>query len=115
MSLSFSGYSENTLTLKADSSLTAAGGVVKVSANGAVSPCAAGNDFCGVVKSLHEGYAAVQTSGTVTVPYTGTAPAFGYAYLNANGSGGVKTGTNANRGFTVLSVDTAKLLVTILM
>jgi len=115
MSVSYGGYSEKALTFKADGSLTAAGVPVKIGANDTVAPCASGNDICGVAKSVRDGFAAVQTSGAVTLPYSGSAPALGFAYLNANGSGGVKTGTSTNRGFTVLNVDTTNMLVTVLM
>ena len=89
-----------------------AGQVVKVSGNGAVTPCADGEVFCGVMESLRKGYAAVQLHGFVTLPYTGTAPGLGYNNLLANGSGGVKVGS-VGRSHLVVNVDTNVKIATI--
>lgn len=88
----------------------AAGEVCKVSGNGQVSGCSAGEKFCGVVGSVRGGWAGVQLRGFARVSYTGTAPVPGYAELAADGNGGVKTGSG--REYLVVSVDeTAQSLV----
>ena len=79
MSVSTKGFCENVLTLKAASGLKA-GVPVAVSANDTVSAAGADAKFCGVSVNVNGGYAGVQLSGVVTMPYTGTdAPAVGYA------------------------------------
>ena len=75
MSVSTKGFCENVLTLKAASGLKA-GVPVAVSANDTVSAAGADAKFCGVSVNVNGGYAGVQLSGVVTMPYTGTdAPA----------------------------------------
>ena len=78
------------------------GQVCKVSANGTVAPCAAGDKFCGVVEGVRGDHAAVQVAGFVTVPISGTV-ALGHTALCADGSGGVKAG--AGREYLVVCVD----------
>ena len=78
------------------------GQVCKVSGNGAVDPCGAGERFCGVVESVRGGVAAVQVAGFVTVSVTGSLNV-GYVNLCADGQGGVKVGTG--REYLVVSVD----------
>ena len=84
---------------------------MKVSANGTVAKCTAGNGFCGVVRAIaHDGKACtVQLGGLAEVKYSGTAPAVGYAELVADGTGGVsKPGDNqSGSAYLVLSVDSA--------
>jgi len=65
------------------------GQVVKVSANGTVGPCAAGEDFCGVARSPRCGAAAVQVRGFVEVKTASKLP-LGWCSLAANGKGGVQ-------------------------
>lgn len=79
------------------------GMVCKISGDGKVAPCAAGEVFCGVMEAVRKGFAGVQLHGFVTLPYTGTAPGLGYQALVANGEGGIKTG--GSREYLVVSVD----------
>ena len=79
-----------------------AGQVCKVSANGTVAPCAAGDKLCGIVEGVRGDYAAVQVAGFAEVPYSGSV-ALGHVSLCADGSGGVKAG--AGREYLVVSVD----------
>ena len=78
------------------------GQVCKVSENGTVAPCAAGEKFCGIVEGVRGGFAAVQVAGFAEVKYTGTM-SLGYVNLCANGQGGVKAGSG--REYLVVSVD----------
>ena len=68
------------------------GQVVKLTGNGAVDACAAGDSFCGVALEPRKGGAAVQVKGFAAVPYTGTLTV-GWTALVADGQGGVKTNT----------------------
>ena len=65
------------------------GQVVKVSANGTVGPCTAGDKFCGVALEPRAGAAGVQVAGFVQVSCTGSL-SVGPALLVADGQGGVK-------------------------
>ncbi len=75
------------------------GALVKASANGAVSKCAAGEEFCGVAAAVsHDGSGcSVQLKGFVTAECSGTAPSVGYGKLCADGNGGVKVGGDISR------------------
>ena len=77
---------------------------VKVCGNGTVCGCADGDIFCGVMENHRGGYAGVQLRGFVTLPYSGSAPALGYAALAADGNGGVKV-ASGGRNCLVVSVD----------
>ena len=79
-----------------------AGQVCKVSGNGTVAPCVAGDKFCGIVEGVRGGYAAVQVAGFATVPYTGSVST-GFVSLCADGAGGVKAG--AGKEYLVVRVD----------
>lgn len=78
------------------------GQVCKVSANGTVAPCAAGDKFCGVVEGVRGGVAGVQVAGFATVAVSGSLNV-GYVNLCADGNGGVKAGTG--REYLVVSVE----------
>ena len=79
-----------------------AGQVCKVSANGTVAPCAAGDKLCGIVEGVRGDYAAVQVAGFAQVHITG-AVGVGYVNLCADGIGGVKAGTG--KEYLVVSVN----------
>lgn len=77
----------------------------KLTANGTVGACAAGDEFVGVAGVTREGIVGVAMGGFVTLPYSGTAPALGYGTLAADGNGGVKTASTGRR-CCVAEVDT---------
>ncbi len=105
MELSFMGYGEKAATFAASNGVTA-GTPVKMTADGTVGPCAAGDLFCGAALNERGSYAAVQLAGYVRLPYDGTAPAAGYQTLAAAANG--KIGVNAaGRSLLVIDVDTA--------
>lgn len=79
--------------------------VVKVTANGEVGPCAAGDAFCGAALAGARGTAAVQVRGFVQVSTAG-AVGLGWVKLAADGNGGVKQ-TADGREYLVVSDDTA--------
>ncbi|HHW45540.1 MAG TPA: hypothetical protein GXX17_01345 [Clostridiales bacterium] len=101
--VNFNGFHENLLTLKVSGKVKP-GETVAIGANKTVSPCPDSVAFSGVARSVREGYASVQFTGYVCLPYTGTAPSLGVTSLVSNGSGGVKSGTG--RQVIVLEVDT---------
>ncbi len=102
MNVSFEGIGHMSATFATDA--TRADSVCKMTANGKVAACEAGNGFCGKIESIRKGFAAVQLHGFAQVGYTGTAPAVGYAILVADGKGGVKTHTEG-KSYLVVSVD----------
>lgn len=113
MKVSFEGIGEMVATLPVSGTVER-GQTVKLTSQGAACACSAGNDFIGTAVSVRNGFAGVQVAGLVQVAYSGTAPACGWATLEANGSGGVRVsaaGTEqtpaTGRDYLVLAVDTA--------
>lgn len=80
------------------------GEVVKISANGQVDACAAGEAFCGLALSNRKGFAGVQVKGFMTLPISGSV-SLGQVVLAADGTGKVKTATTGVTAL-VVSVDT---------
>ena len=111
MSISFHGIGQVCATFLGDGT---EGQVVKMSGKGTVAACSAGESFCGVALCAKDDACAVQVAGFVTVPYSGTEPAPGYAALAADGSGGVKI-VESGREYLVADADTTAKTVTILL
>ena len=111
MSVSFHGIGQVCATFLGDGT---EGQVVKMSSKGTVAACSAGESFCGVALCAKDDACAVQVAGFVTVPYSGTEPAPGYAALAADGSGGVKS-VESGREYLVADADTTAKTVTILL
>ncbi len=103
--LNYSGIDNTILTFIADDSC-AVGAVCKLSGAAAVTACDEGDGFLGVVQQLTPGgLGGVAVRGVVRVPFSGTAPALGWAKLSADGSGGVKTDAAGGREYLVLRTD----------
>ena len=116
MTVSFKGVGEQVLTFASNSTTPAAAGKpVKMSGNGEVTVCAAGDRLCGVALTVSDGLAAVQTGGVITIGYTGTAPSVGYAQLAADGSSGVKTVASGGAVYLVLAVNSTAATVTFIL
>lgn len=90
------------------------GKLVKLSDNDTVSVASDGAVFVGMCIHADKAFADVKLSGSVTCPYTGTAPAVGYAKLVSAGEGAVKVATSG-REYLVLKVDTAASTVSFVM
>ena len=112
MSISFQGIGQVCATFLCGT--VAEGQLVKVSGRGTVAACDDGDGFCGVAVCKKDDACAVQVAGFVTVPYSGTEPAPGYAALAADGSGGVKS-VESGREYLVADADTTAKTVTILL
>ena len=108
MSISFKGLGENVITFKTTNAV--AGEPVTISANEKVTKSTSGETFCGVAVSVVDGFAAVQISGFVELPYSGTAPTVGYNTFVANGSGGIKTNATG-KTLLVVNVNSSKSTV----
>ena len=87
--ISFEDIGSVVATFLADSGVKG-GQVVKLTGNGQVGPCSAGDAFCGVSLEPRAGLAAVQVKGFVTVKTADTLTV-GWAELAGDGDGGVKT------------------------
>lgn len=111
MSVSFDGVGQVCATFLGKD--IAEGHVVKLTGNGTVGSCEAGDLFCGVALCAKDGACTVQVCGFVTVSYSDTAPGTGWTALCADGKGGVKTG--GERKIPVVSVDQTAETVTILL
>lgn len=115
MEVSFQGYGEQIVTFEATEDVKK-GNLVKMSANGQVAPCAAGDLFCGVAVGVREGLASVQLAGYITVGNADIS-AVGYQKMAAasatqikavaSASGGTSGNTAASREILVLDVDTS--------
>lgn len=112
MSVSFSGFNENTATFKANEEIQS-GVPVKMSESDTVTAAASGEAFCGFAVECSGGYAAIQLSGTVKAAFSGTAPEVGYAKLASDGEG--VTASDSGREYLVISVDENASTVTFLM
>ena len=115
MSISYEGIGAWCATFAAGTGAEE-GKVVKASANGTVSKCAANDGFCGVVQSVsRDGEACtVALGGMVQAAYTGTAPALGWSGLSANGTGGVKA-DSVGHSYLVVDVDSTGGTVTFVL
>ena len=108
MEISLNGIGETAVTFAVQDGV-AAGMPVKMTANGTVGPCAAGDDFCGVALNARCGYAAVQLTGYAELPFDGTAPGVGWQALSAAGDGKIQAAVSGGRQHLVVdSDDTAK-------
>lgn len=114
MSVSFKGINEQVVTFKTEEEL-AVGTLVTVSDNGTVSPCAANGKIVGVVVSSRESIAAVQISGFVTLPYSGSVPALGVTAIAAASDTKIKADATNGKLVTVVETDTAALTAGILL
>ena len=86
MKHSFEGIGQWAATFTCDGEVSA-NHVVKISGNETVSPCVAGDAFCGVTVFVgRDGEAcSVALGGMVTTTYTGGVPALGWGGLSADG------------------------------
>ena len=104
MAVSFQGFHETAATFDVSGTINE-GAPVKLSGNGEVSACSAGDAFCGVALAVRESFATVQLGGYAIVSSTGTAPTVGYNDLAADGAGGVKV-LEGGRSLLVVEVFT---------
>lgn len=88
---------------------------VKLTAPGTVAACAEGERLCGVTLCCRDDACAVQLRGFVTVPFTGDAPACGYASLTSDGAGGVRAPAAGEDWADYLVADVSAGTVTILL
>ncbi len=98
------GYGRKEVTLKALYNVSK-GVTVSASADYTVKKAEDGEKFMGVCTHADNYAASVLLKGFVKVPYSGTAPSYGYNKLSADGNGGVKTDTDG-REILVICVDT---------
>ena len=108
--ISFEGIGEMVATFACGEDV-AAGQVVKVTDDGTVGPCTAGDRVCGVALSAEDGYAAVQLGGMVTVTVTGGDVTAGWAKLSADGTGGMKKDAEAGTDYLVVRAETGSAVV----
>ncbi|MBC8585324.1 hypothetical protein [Youxingia wuxianensis] len=115
MKLSLNGYNAKYATFKlAANSAAAEGNMVKVTGSYTVDKAGDGNVFAGLLIHKTGSAALVQTGGYMNVPYTGTAPAYGYNIIACNATGGIKT-NSTGIGVTVVDIDTDNSTVGIIL
>lgn len=98
--VSFEDMGSVVVTFAAQEGMENKGQVVKMTANGQVGPCGAGEQFCGVALSGKGEFAAVQVKGFVETAVTGEV-GLGWVKLSADGSGGVKADSNGRECLVV--------------
>lgn len=102
-SISFEGVGQVLATFQCQGEVKM-GQVVKVSGDGTVAPCAAGERIAGVAAVVRDGCASVQVAGFVTVAASGVS-SVGWVKLSADGAGGMKADTSAGTAYLVVSAD----------
>jgi hypothetical protein len=93
---------------------------VKFTGNDTVALLTSGDDLGGVVRTIEPAgdVCAVQLTGAVTLPYTGTAPTIGYQRLVSSATIGSVIIASAAAGsplFRITYVDTAAVTVTFIL
>ena len=117
MSISFNGIGQKLVTFKSSGTVNA-GEPVKLSANGTVAACTAGDAFAGIATcKASDGYIGVIIEGFVTLKYSGnTAPSVGWQCLCGDGSGGVAVDADeAGCDCLCVDVDTTGKTVTFMI
>lgn len=105
--VSFDGIGQVTATFTAQDGVEV-GMPVKITANGEVGPCAAGDPLNAVAVAVKNGCAAVQVAGFVRCKATGLS--VGTVKLSADGSGGVKQDESGSP-FLVVETDSESATV----
>ena len=109
MAISFKGYGENVLTF--ESTLQGAGVPVIIDEDNMAIKASADKDFIGFATYADGEIAGVLIDGYVEVPYTGTAPKYGFNALVSDGNTGVKTSADSKHIVRVIKLDTDKRTV----
>lgn len=89
------------------------GKIVTVKQANTVGTCTAGEGFCGVVVSVKDGCAAVQTDGVMQASCTDSAVKPGVMELTADGKGGVKKGGDYDAWVTATVINVENDVATI--
>lgn len=105
------GYNSRYITMKC-SGKAAPGDLVVMSGNNIVKKAASGK-FMGVIHSMRDEYALVQTGGFVVLHYSGEDPAVGFVKL-ASDAAGDAVKSDSGREVLVIEVDTTEKNVGIL-
>ena len=114
MTTNFNGFNEKVLTFECDTEISA-GAPVKITANGKVAACSAGDRFVGICVNTRGGYACVQVEGYVSSAYTGTAPTVNVTKLVSDGNGGVKADATNGGEVVAVCVDTTAKTIGFIM
>ena len=114
MTTNFNGFNEKVLTFECDTEISA-GTPVKITANGKVAACSAGDRFIGICVNTRGGYASVQVEGYVSSAYTGTAPTVNVTKLVSDGNGGVKADATNGGEVVAVCVDTTAKTIGFIM
>lgn len=112
--VSFEGIGEVVATFQAASGVKM-GQVVKMTANGQVGPCSAGDHFCGVAAAAEDGLAAVQLKGCAELKTDGSVTSAGWVKLVAAANGAVKADTTNGKEFLAVEADATGKTVTVLL
>lgn len=111
--VSMQGIGAKCLTAKKGTAATP-GWPCHFTANNTVSDAANDGAFSGVVTGVRGDLVTVQYRGFITLPFSGSTPAVGYAALVADGTGGVKT-AKSGINYLIASVDVTTKTVCVLL
>ncbi|MBU5436020.1 hypothetical protein [Pseudoflavonifractor sp. MSJ-37] len=110
--VSFEGIGQVLATFETEEGVKE-GQVVKLTGDGRVGPCAAGDPIAGVALVVKNGFASVQVRGFAAVAASGVTA--GWAKLSADGKGGMKEDSTAGRDYLAADTDSAAGTVTVLL
>ena len=113
MNLSANGFLQAALTMCTADTISA-GTPVKLTDNFTVAAAADDDAFIGVALTGDDRFCCVQMRGSVTLPYSGTAPEVGVGVLAADGDGGVKA-AESGTSVLILAVDETAGTVTCIL
>ncbi len=110
MNVSFNGFGENVATFEMAANVEK-GVPVMITDNGKVSLST--GPFCGVCVGTRNGFAAVQLTGYVRLPYT-TAPSIGYSKISVSG-GKITADNSTGREYLIVDLDTTNKIAGIML
>lgn len=103
--IGYEGIGQVTATMEAGEEVQA-GMAVSMAGNGLAAVCPDRTAFCGIVRHVRDGQAAVQVGGFVRAGYSGAgAPAVGWNRLAGDGTGRVAVNADKGREVLVTEVD----------
>ena len=87
------------------------GAVVRLDESGAAVLCSAGEQFVGVCTIVREQLCHILMGGLIRVRCSGTIPGIGFAYLRADGAGGVCAGVGGREHLIVAQNDDGTIVI----
>lgn len=113
--ISYKGFNSGALTFKSSGEFTK-GRLVSFDSNGNCVMASTNSTFVGVCVAVRDGIITAQVEGYVEVPYSGSAPSYGWNRLTTGLNSAAKTSTDAEVPFyRVIKIDTANKIIGIIL